>query len=352
MKQIIEINDIKQSKDEYQELEETIVKIITKELYLPLLEEFSLNKRALKNSLNDLVSAIMSGQINYYRGKFIGKWDSTTSRELRKLGAIWDRKQAAFKLPMDKIPMPLKNAIAQSQAYFEKKMEKVDKKLATILPKEIAEKIEFNKLFDSTIFKASSSFKKQMKSLVIEPKLTKERAEYIRQQYTENIKISIQDFLDSEIKKLREKMKESAFKGLRAESMVDHIRDSYQVTQSKAKLIARQETNHVIGIYKEAKYKDLGIKYYAWRSVTGTVDHPVRPRHQQLNDLSSKGLALLEKGKHTLEDLNKMGLIFRFDDPPIVSEPGQKVRKANPSFDFFCRCHARLLLDKQSVIKK
>lgn len=334
---------VEEDKKMYETIEKILLDFFKKEIYEPLLKELEVSKTTLKNSVDDLVGAIMAGQINYYRGKFVGKWSASLSKEMRKLGAVWDRKEGAYKLPRNKMPIRLKSAVDQSQAYWQQKMMKIDKKILSFNTSELVKKIKLEKIFEKELYKYNKEIEDQIKQITVEPVMTEERLKFIAKNYSTNTELDIKKFLDKEIFELRDKMNMSVFEGKRAAAMVDDIQKSYGVTSRKAKFLARQETRLLMGTFKEQRMIEADIDYYAWRCVTATAKgHEVRPRHQELNDLSTRGLAELKKGK-SLEEVYNMGLIFKYSNPPVVDEKTK--RTANAGMDFNCRCYSRSLVE-------
>ena len=92
------------------------------------------------------------------------------------------------------------------------------------------------------------------------------------------------------------------------------IQKRYNVSASKAKFLARQETNLLGSEIQRQRYKAAGSEEYTWRTVVGTKNHPVRPSHKVLNNT-----------------------IQRWDAPPITNAKGDR---NHPRQDFGCRCQA------------
>jgi SPP1 gp7 family putative phage head morphogenesis protein len=314
----IELRPIKESTEDYEAIEQEIIKLFRKCIYLPLLKEFSESANILKNSKDDLFSAIRSGRITYYRGVFSGRFNSTISRELKKLGATWDRIGKAWKINQSDLPAEIRFAIMASESRYAEKVEAIDKKLASIIPEEVAEQLKIERLFDSTLWKVDKEFKKTLRGLTVAPELTPEQAKRIADEWQNNMKLWIKDFTEKEIRKLREEMKETVFAGNRYESAINHIKSSYGVSRRKAKFLARQETSLLMTKFKQTRYEDAGVREYRWGCVTGSPLHPVRPWHKALE-----------------------GKVFRWDNPPVTTAPGEPARRNNPGQDYNCRCFAR-----------
>jgi len=309
-----DLRPIRETASDYEEIEKALIALFKKEIYLPLLALLSEKSSTLKNSRDELIDAILSGRIRFYRGSFSGRFSSTLSKELRNFGAEWDRKQGWWKIPRSKLSPEILNAIDQAEARFEQTARRIDRKLDELLSAEIADKLKIEELFDRTIWRVEKRFEDSVKNIEVAAKMTPDRARRISAEYSENMKLYIKDWTEKEIVTLRKKVSESTFKGVRYESMIATIQKSYGVSQSKAKFLARQETSLLRTKYVETRYQEAGVNSYRWQTVLGTPAHPVRPMHKALN-----------------------GKIFTWDNPPVTSEDGQR---NNPGQDYNCRCVA------------
>lgn len=319
MKKHKELNPIFETTQDYEALEAHIRSVFREEIYLPLIKELKLKVFTLKNAndipSNSVIDAIASGRITFYRGSFKGRFNSRISKELRGLGAKWDRKQGSWKLPQSSLPMSVRQAISASEETFKQKLGIINKRLAQILPEEIADKVQSLKLFDANLWKVDKDIHRTIKGITVAPKLTPERAKKISEEYTNNLRRYIKDFTSRETKSLRKDLQTKVFSGVRYEQVAKTIQKSYGVSADKAKFLARQETSLLMTTFKEARYSEAGVKEYKWVCVTGSPKHPVRPMHKALE-----------------------GKIFAWDDPPITNANGGK---NNPGQDYNCRCYAR-----------
>lgn len=322
----IPLKPILEPKDIYDAFEKELKAFIRKYVYYPLILELTNNKKTidkvLTNSMDDLLDAIKSGQISFYRGQFTGNFNATLSSELRRLGATWDRKRGAFAIPSNRLPIYIRQAIDVSADLFEKKAAIMDKKLKGLEAEELVDRVKVSRVLDKSIYKVDKDFDKTLSKITVPPQITPEKRQRILKEYTANVKLKIRGWLEEEIAELRQKIEENVFAGKRYEGMIDMIEKRYSVSQSKAKFIASQETRLLVTKYKEIRYQDAGVNHYKWKCVIGSANHPVRKQHQKLNDESARGK------------------LFTFDNPPIVTEPGQSVRRANPGEDYNCRCFA------------
>lgn len=99
-------------------------------------------------------------------------------------------------------------------------------------------------------------------------------------------------------------------RGMRFEDLAKEIERIGDVTESRAKLIARDQTSKMNGAFNEARQTSLGIDKYQWQT---SGDERVRQDHA-MND----------------------GETFRWDKPPLTGHPGH---------DINCRCVAIPVFD-------
>lgn len=311
----VELPPIKESTEDYERLQEEILKIFREEIYLPMLKEVGRGRDVLRNSTDDILSAIRAGQIAFHYGRFTGKFNAAVSRELKRMGAKWNKKRGSFDINQSDLPIEIINEIRLSEDRFKRVLRKVDDRLSKMLPEEIADKIQMEKFFDTTLWKTDSKIKKTLKGITVSPTLTDSQRERIAKEYAEDVRRYIKDWTEKEIGELRGKIQSGTFGGIRYEEMIKTIQTSYNVSQNKAKFLARQETNLLMSKFKEVRYQDAGIGQYKWCTVAGTKDHPVRPMHKAL-----------------------AGKIFSWNNPPVTDDKGSR---NNPGQDFGCRCYAK-----------
>lgn len=307
---MITLEPLKEDPSLYEELEAEISRLFKEEVYLPLIRVFG--ERKIENALDDLTSAIDRGKLTFHRGVFRGRLNSKVVRELRRVGATWDKSLGAYKIHQAKLPVQVKSAIDRSEEKFRRSMRRVDDQIGQILPKPIADRMRLEELIDSTMFKLDKRFQHSVKDLNIAPRLSEAEYKRITDEYTRNMQLYIQDWAKKEIVELRERMQERAAKGYRYESMIEEIERSYGVSRGKAKFLARQETSLLVSKYRQIRYEGIGSPGYIWGCVKGSPGHEVRPMHKRL------------EGKY-----------FKWSEPPIVNEKGER---KHPGQDFGCRC--------------
>ena len=124
----------------------------------------------------------------------------------------------------------------------------------------------------------------------------------------ENVSLikSMPDTTFSEVEKI---VMRSVQNGELTEDIASKISDRFDVSESRAALIARDQTNKFNGSLSEIRQKDLGIESYVWRT---SMDSRVRPEHQDRNNQ-----------------------VFKWDELPPDEIPGQPIN---------CRCIALAVL--------
>lgn len=112
-------------------------------------------------------------------------------------------------------------------------------------------------------------------------------------------------------------------KGFRHEELIKEIRERGNVTYSRAKLIARDQTAKINAAFEEERNVKLGFDEYTWK---GTGDQRERDSHRVLN-----------------------GMLCKYSDPTVYSDDDGKTWKKRKSIkafigkcgeDYQCRCLA------------
>lgn len=311
----------------YEAIEKKIKDLWRDEIYLPLIRLLGEPVRTLfVNARNDdgLLEAIKTGRITFYRGAFSGRLSASISKDLKALGAQWNTKTRTWRLPQSSLSIEVRNAISASESQFRAKIAGIDKKLAQILPEEVAQKIKISKLFSDTLWKVDGQIRSTLESITIAPSLTKVWREKIADEWQNNMELWIKDWTEKEIVKLRKNLQLSIFAGNRHESAIKIIQASHGASLNKAKFLARQETRLLLTKFKETRYRDAGSEEYIW----GISNHPIQPQ----NGPPIKGAVRHDHGVLA-------GKRFKWSNPPVTDK--KSGRRNNPGQDFNCRCFAK-----------
>jgi SPP1 gp7 family putative phage head morphogenesis protein len=106
--------------------------------------------------------------------------------------------------------------------------------------------------------------------------------------------------------------------GTRWESMAKELREIGDITDRRARIIARDQTAKMNSAFNQARQTEVGITRYRW---SGALDARERASHRALE-----------------------GTVHRWDSPPMVD--GQA---AHPGFPIMCRCVAQPVIDVLSL---
>lgn len=117
---------------------------------------------------------------------------------------------------------------------------------------------------------------------------------------------------DDSIRDFEGVLEEADAKAWRVETLREKIEERFDVSRSRAELLARDQVLKLNGQITEARHKAAGIERYTWST---SNDERVRPDHEELD-----------------------GTDHGWDDPPIVDE--RTGRREHPGGDFQCRCVA------------
>lgn len=303
--------------------EDDIIKAFKEAFFIPLIKEFLPDKvesSILRNSMDDLVNAIMTGRVSFNQGRFSGQFNSILSRELRRLGAEFDKKTSTYVIRESDLPIEIRSMVSVSEARLNRQLRKIDERLREFNPDAIIDKLNLTKIFDHTLYKVDKQFQKNVQKIAVVPQISPEQRFEIAWSWKENLNLYIKDFSDKQTLELRKLIEQSTSEGNRRESLIKDIQGRYGVTKNKAKFLARQETNLMMEAWTRSRYQDVGINEYYWRNVAGSANHPVRESHKALGDRSKKGET------------------FKWTNPPLFGDNGQW---CHPKQDYNCRCYAQ-----------
>jgi SPP1 gp7 family putative phage head morphogenesis protein len=300
------------------ELRAMIQAVLKEYLYQPLMNHLLIEEQSVKNSESIILDAISSGRIAFHQGYFRGRFSSSLSRELVRMGARWDRKHGGFAILSSKLPVGVRLAITLSEDRVNRMFDKVNASLSEILPQQIADRLDAESFFDKTLWKTDLTIKRQVRAIKVQPELNSEQRALVSKEYSTNLRRYIKDWTEQEIFKLRKRVQKTAISGERYAKLADTIQRSYEVSKSKAKFLARQETNLMLTKFQESRYRSAGSAGYYWQCVHGTRLHPVRPMHKALD-----------------------GKYISWDNPPQTNKNGDRNHAGE---DYNCRCGRRVVI--------
>ena len=278
--------------------------------------ELQNSKTVYKNGISDLVKAIVDGKIQFQNGRFEGEFEAGLSKELKAIGATWDRRAKAWNISEDKLPMDIRLAVGTMQSAYQNLHKEVQDNLDVNTALEGIQKERLKPVFEQTLGKYEEQFKKATQAVSVPVKFSGEMRENVTEQFSTNMEKFIKGWTEENILKLRQEVEQNMQQGGRAKNLEKILRQNYGASQNKAKFLAKQESGLLLSAYRKERYRDAGVQRYRWRT---SNDERVRDRHRELN-----------------------GQVFAWDEA-IIDDKGTK---GNPKEDFGCRCTAEPILEE------
>lgn len=287
------------------------------------------NRLELQNATETpLAKALRTGKIQYTDNTFLGPLTAAISKELRGIGARYNKTKRAYTLEISALPSYILGAIASGNVKNKETLRKVEDFLKAIQDRKVGSmKGKIEKQFGETLDSLSKQFHVTTKTITsadVEIPLQKQFADQLKEAYTENLDKYIQDWHDTQVLRLRQKVSKNVSAGFRAENLIETIQAEKQTSYKHAKFLAKQETSLMVSKYREIRYLDAGINKYVWST---SHDARVRQDHRELN-----------------------GKVFRFDQPPVTNL--HTMARNNPGEDFGCRCIARPVIPSMDMLVK
>lgn len=296
----------------------------------PLRSEF----KAIRNnatSKSKLVRKVESGDLQYVGGAFTGKLDAATGKALKELGARFDKRRRAWVIAQPRLPADLQAAVTSQIKQREALEQAARESIAAIQEraKRMIEKVDFtpNALaneeeVDDRVLASLAD------DLAVQPKLDAQQKEALRKSYTENVKLSIQNFVDEEVLRFRKNLLPKIKQGINRGDLIDYVQARLKVGDSRAAFIAKQETSLFTSQTKQLLYVDAGVTMYRWSAIGGKAgDGRTRDSHAAAH-----------------------GKLFYWDKdvgPDGARKPIDTDGKAkNPGMAFACRCRAVPIIER------
>lgn len=288
----------------------------------------------LKNASEaPLRAALRTGRVQYADGVFSGVFNRGIADGLQDIGAKFNKLTKTYTLTAASVP-PWVRADAAIYGVAAKAAHDAVLAKLTQMQADLDAALERAPLHpERTLERVEDGFKPSATTLGIKPELGAEANERLSAAYRDNVKRYAKDFSAAMMTDLRGITEENARQGYRFDKLTDGIKGRFDVTTSKARFLARQETALFMSAYRRERFGESGVTRYMW-STAG--DARVRPA------TNLTPAARRHAGNHRRLD----GQIFEYAKPPIV-DPNTG-RRANPGQDFNCRCVDVPVLDDAS----
>ena len=266
----------------------------------------------LLNANNALVSAIRKGVVRYTDGKFVGDFSMQVSTELEKF-AKFDARTKTWK----GIPPA---SISATAAIANNKAKSLNEKISSLIddiPDRVTAAVDSLKYsIEKPLEAMNAQATEDLKSTGIVIDVTPEISKTISENYTNNLNISIKNWVPNQTERLRNMVEKNILSGYNRLELIDMISAEYGTSMAKAKFLARQETTLLTSTVRDERYQGAGIRKYRWSASGGKAgDGRTRDLHRKLH-----------------------GNEFSYASPPIIDE--RSGERGTPGKAFGCRCAA------------
>lgn len=313
--------------DKYsKEMETAIFKNLYYAIFSQLFQILNIPKSQQNAKTTQLEEALKTGKLKYQNGFFVGRLNAALSKQLRGIGATYNRTRKAYSLALANLPQDIKLAVREGQELARAQLRQVEDYLKAIEGRKLTP-MELEPFFGSTVTALDKQFHTTTKRVTgadLEIPIADRLKDKLKKEYTENLQMYVQDWHDEQVLRLKKQVAKNVSEGFRAEKLVDSIVAERGVTWRKAQFLARQETSLMVSKYRQIRYEEIGIQKYQW-----STSHDLRVRHDH-------------------RELN--GRIFRYDEPPITDK--STGARNNPGEDYNCRCVAIPVLTTRDVLER
>lgn len=278
----------------------------------------------IENAVGDaaLKRALQSGRVQYRDNVFRGTFSAQITIALKRLGAIFDKRNATFLLPIQMSPHWVIDEAARYWTRAHAAHLMISDELARALKRATSSAyyVDANKM----VGRVDAGWRASAKRLEVKPELTSEGKEALAANYSHNMDLWIKKWLKQDIIALRRDVQQNAEAGYRFDSLIEKVRSRKSVSESKAKFLARQETSLFMSQYRSQRFQGAGVIRYQW-----STSHDARVRPSGALTPSER----MHAGNHRILD----GQIFSY----LKKAPAQYMscrKPCNPGEDYLCRC--------------
>ena len=326
----------------HMDLYRAIMRIYVESIFAPLFALLDGPGRSDNATMSPLAKALKNGSVRFKDGAFRGKINASISKEIKDLGGRFSR--GAWRLPSPALPSALQKAILSNAAYMEYLFTQSNKLFDAMpdLVTKMVTNLDMKSLGVVGLNRVSREFKKKInKALSVYPDLgkpgkakfkleytdteTKPIKEKLLSEYEDDIIPACRDFAADEIKRLRTELHDMILGGRPRGEIRDYIESRLNVSSTRAKFIARQETALMTTEFTKVQYQNAGVNKYQWITVG---DHIVRRPH----------------GKSTADHVSLDRQTYSWDNPPSADHFSTGT-PCHPGEDYNCRCQARPIVE-------
>lgn len=282
---------------------------------------------ATTKSYPNLISALKKGNVLYLmsrQGFVVKNGSEGVYKELNEI-ATFNSTEKTYKVNYDTLPIEVKSIVATTQNEADNTSIVIQGILlagvSVLLAKNMREtfKPKLEKMAEVGTKTIDKNIAKEVKENIILPQQTEDVFKNYYEGYASSTEKYIKDFSIEEIEKLRKKVAEIRLQGGDINSLRDVIVNGRNITESRLKLIVRQETALANSSYEKKRYAEAGMHFFKWVHPNPTKE-TARPHH-------------VDWARQSKEDK----VLFDANNPPTNPTTGEPEMPSEP---FNCSCYA------------
>lgn len=270
----------------------------------------------------DLLIALRFGRVQYVGDLVVGDFDAKLTAALRAIGATFDARTGAFRLPVLAAPAWFKAEAAAAQARAENMHKALERELDRLQTKLDAGQLVAPIPADQAVEAVEDGFESAAAALGITKRIPKAARAAMEARYAADVRPYVVAATAEYIDGVHKAVIDNAARGYRYEAIVADIEHFVGVSERKAKFIARQETAIFMAGYRQERFTDAGVTRYRW-----STSHDVRVRPYEDEQ------KLKKYGDHRILDKE----VFTYAHKAPAQYMSRK-KPSNPGEDYGCRC--------------
>lgn len=308
----------------YKDVKTLLLDLLYKELKKALEKADLMNKiqddSVFNSSIGTFALAFQKNNLFYINGYIKGIFNINLSQLIESFGGVWDRKQKGYLIDFYSLPKTVQNIITQQDRGRDLLRTVLTFGVPAIILqlKQAIDEKDYSSEFANIITEAGNRISSQTALESINPANTKQ----FSIEYSNNTKLSIKNFIDQDVVKLRTDVLEILQKGSTHKEVKDLLNTHYNLNINRVQNIANQEVRLALTTFQEVKFTNAGEDEFYW--VHTNPNSPTsRPVHVDWFKESNNGK------------------VFSLKNKPINPLTGEA---ESPGSAYNCHCLARIKL--------
>lgn len=267
-------------------------------------------KEFLNADQSVLRRALRSGRVQYADGIFSGHFSAEIGKAIRSFGGEFDSRKKIYRVSAEDLPPWVKAEAGVYQSVAREAHDQIKRTLGYI-DSALDQSVKKHLIDpEKSLAKIEGDFIPAAKAIEVSPKLNDASRDKLRKEYTESMRLCIENFSREETQEIRQLVERNAMEGYRFDSLIARIQRRHDVAKTKAAFLARNETSLFMSNFRKERFSEGGVTQYRWST---SHDSRVRDDHKDLD-----------------------GTLQFYDSPPIADKRSGK--RANPGGIWNCRC--------------